>query len=144
VTEDALVWTVHLARRAPQRAAGAVAVVLAGALAAALGFRSSLAGILTLFLLLASISDYLLPVRYRLSRAGIEAAGLLLRRRMSWKDVRQVRRDPLGVKLSPLLRPSRLEAYRGIYLWFGENEPEVMAAIAHYRQEADKTGGGDQ
>ena len=143
MNSDGLTWTVHLARRAPNRAAGAVALTLAGAMAVALGFRSLVAGILTLILLAASISEFLLPVRFRLSPAGIEAAGLVFRRRMAWKDVRQVRRDPLGVKLSPLSRRSRLEAYRGIYLWFGENEPEVMAALAHYRGEAKETGGGD-
>ncbi len=137
-----LTWTVHLARRAPGRAGGAVGMVLLGAVAAAVGFRNPAAGILTLLLLGASISDYLLPVRYRLDRAGIDARGLLFHRRMRWKEVRQVRRDSLGVKLSPLSRRSRLEAYRGIYLWFGENETEVMEAIARFREE-EATGGSD-
>ncbi len=136
-------WTVHLARRAPKKAAAAWALILAGALAAGVGFHSLVAGILSLLLLAASVSEFLLPVRFRLSATGIEAKGLVFRRRMAWKDVRQVRRDPLGVKLSPFSRRSRLESYRGIYLWFGDNEPEVMAALAAYREKAKETGGGD-
>ncbi len=138
-----LTWTVQLARRAPRKAWGAVALIVLGSLAAGVGFHSLVAGILSLLLLAASASEFLLPVRFRLSPTGIEAAGLVFRRRMAWKEVRQVRRDSLGVKLSPLPRRSRLESYRGIYLWFGDNEPEVMAAIAAYREKAKETGGGD-
>ena len=127
---DAIEWTVHLARRNPRKTATALAMVTLGAVAAWWGFRSIVAGILSLVLLLGSVSDYLFPVRYRLSEAGIEAAGLLFRRRMKWGEVRRVVRDELGVKLSPLPRPSRLEAYRGIYLWFAGNGDEVMEEVA--------------
>jgi hypothetical protein len=51
---------------------------------------------------------------------------------MSWSQVKSVRRDALGAKLSPLARPSRLEAYRGIYLWFEGNAEDVMAFIADH------------
>ncbi len=140
MSDDELTWSVHLSRRSPRKTLGALLLVAAGTLAAWLGFQNTLAGILTLLLLTISISDYLWPVHYRLSPAGVEAKGLLLRRRMQWRDVRQVRRDPTGVKLSPLPQPSRLEAYRGIYLWFGDRDAEsggspeeVMAAIARFR-----------
>jgi hypothetical protein len=118
-------------------------VIVAGAGAAGVGFRSQVAGIIAFALLLGSVSDYLFPVRYRLNREGVEARGLLFLRRMKWSEVRQVRREAMGVKLSSLARPSRLEAYRGIYLWFEGNEPEVMAAIAHQR-EAEAAGGSDR
>ena len=130
---DSLTWSVHLARRNSRKTAWALLAILLGALAAGVGFRSAAAGMLTLILLLGSISDYLFPVRYRLSRRGIEARGLLFVRRMSWNQVRRVVREAAGVKLSPRPRHSRLEAYRGIYLWFQDNEAEVMAAIACYR-----------
>jgi hypothetical protein len=135
-------WTVHLARRDRRKTAGALLAAAAGALVAGFGFHSAAAGILTLVLLLGSLSDYLLPVRYRLGPEGIQARGLLFRRMMQWSQVRRILRDPAGVKLSPLPRHSRREAYRGIYVWFEGNEPEVMAAIAHYR-EAAQAGGDD-
>lgn len=135
-------WTVHLARRDRRKTAGALLAAVGGALVAGFGFHSAAAGILTLVLLLGSLSDYLLPVRYRLGPEGVEARGPLFRRIMQWSQVRRILRDPAGVKLSPLSRRSRREAYRGIYVWFEGNEPEVMAAIAHYR-EAVQTGGDD-
>ncbi len=136
----AVEWTVHLARRDPRKTAAALLTAAAGAVVAGLGFRSLAAGILTVVLLLGSLSDYLLPVRYRLGPEGIEARGLLFRRKMQWSQVRRILRDPAGVKLSPLPRHSRREAYRGIYLWYEGNEPEVTAIIAHYREAAQACG----
>ena len=127
-----LEWTVHLARRRPRQAAVVVAVIAAGAVAAGFGFQSVFLGLLAASLLVAAVSDYLFPIRYTLGPDGIEGRGLWHRRRMSWERVRRVLRDDLGVKLSPLPRPSRLEAYRGIYLWFADNAADVMAAISHH------------
>ncbi len=136
----AVEWTVHLARRDLRKTAAALVAAAGGALIAGFGFRSVAAGILTVVLLLGSLSDYLLPVRYRLGPEGIEARGPLFRRKMQWSQVCRAVRDPAGVKLSPLPRHSRREAYRGIYLWFEGNEPEVMAAIAHHRGAAQACG----
>jgi len=140
-TEEPLQWTIHLARRRPARTAVALGFILAAAVCAGWAFRSPVLGLLAAFLLTAAIADYLFPVRYRLGEDGLEARGFLLRRRMTWSQVRRVTRDHLGVKLSPLPRPSRLEAYRGIYLWFAGNEDRVMATIAHHR--ASEAAGGD-
>lgn len=136
-------WTVHLARRYPARTAFAVAIVLAGAAIAGIGFASLFLGALAAVLLFASIADYLLPVRYALGAEGASARGLWHRRHLAWSQVRRVIRDELGVKLSPLPRPSRLEAYRGIYLWFAGNEAEVMATIARHTT-AEAAGGDDR
>jgi hypothetical protein len=116
--------------------------IAAGAAAAGVGFQNVLLGLLAGILLVAAVSDYLFPIRYTLGLDGIEARGLWHRRRMTWKQVRRVGQDDLGVKLSPLPRPSRLEAYRGIYLWFADNADDVMASIAHHTQ-AEAAGGDD-
>jgi len=132
---------VHLARRRPRQAAAAVALILLAGAAAGYGFQSLLLGLLAAALLTASVADYLFPVRYRLEETGIHVRGLLHRRRMEWRQVRRVVKDDSGVKLSPLSHRSRLEAYRGIYLWFAGNADQAMAIIAHYR--APEAAGGD-
>jgi hypothetical protein len=137
---DALEWTVHLARRRPRQAVSVIAFVLIASAVAGYGFRSAFPGLLALALLTASLSDFFFPVRYTLGSEAVEARGVILRRRMTWQQVRRVVRDDLGAKLSPLARRSRLEAYRGIYLWFADNEDEVMAAIAHHTA-AERAGG---
>jgi len=136
-----LEWTVHLARLRPRQARAAIAVILLAGAAAGYGFRSPLLGVLAVVLLTAAVSDYLFPLRYALRPEGVSVRGLLHRRVLAWPRVRRVTKDDLGVKLSPLARPSRLEAYRGIYLWFADNADQVMAAIAHYR--APEAAGGD-
>jgi hypothetical protein len=127
-----LTYSLHLARRQPRKAAAAVALIAAASIVAGYGSRTPLLGLVACALLIASVSDFLFPLRFHLSEDGIEARGLLTRRRMSWSQVRSVRRDTLGVKLSPLARRSRLEAYRGIYVWFEGNSDEVMAFITHH------------
>jgi len=135
-------WTVHLGRRRPRQTAVLVAVILGASGAAGYGFGSAFWSIAALALLVASVSDFLFPVRYSVAAEGVEARGPIHRRRMAWQQVRRVVKDDLGVKLSPLPRPSRLEGYRGIYLWFGGNADAVMAAIAHHT-EAEAAGGDD-
>jgi hypothetical protein len=127
-----LIWSLHLAARRPRRAVAALSVIALASLVAGYGFGSPLLGVLACLLLIASVSDYLFPLRFVLSESGVEARSLVHRRRMSWSQVKSVRRDNLGVKLSPLARPSRLEAYRGIYLWFEGNAEDVMAFIADH------------
>ena len=139
--DTTLEWTVHLARRRPRQAKAVVAIILLAGIAAGYGFRTPLLGLLAVVLLTAAVSDFLFPVRYSLGPDGIAARGLLHRRAMAWRQVRRIARDDLGVKLSPLSRPSRLEAYRGIYLWFADNADQVMAIIAHYR--TPEAAGGD-
>ena len=142
MNDDAqLTYTIHLARRRPAQAAGAVAVIAAAALAAGFGFQSLLLGLLAAALLIASVSDYLFPLTFTLTDRAAEARGPLHRRRLPWAQVRRVSRDPLGVKLSPFPHPSRLDAFRGIYLWFADNADDVAAFVAHHvKAEAD---GGD-
>ncbi|KPJ63510.1 hypothetical protein AMK68_03805 [candidate division KD3-62 bacterium DG_56] len=63
--------------------------------------------------------------------------GLSLRR-MAWSQVWACHRDAWGVKVSPLARRSRLEAFRGIYLWFGDDNAEsILHAIAACRPAAE-------
>ncbi len=142
MTGDAtLQWTIHLARHRPRRTKAVIALILLAGAAAGFAFQAPLFGILALLLLTAAVSDYLFPLHYLLGPDGISVKGLLHRRAMPWSRVRRIARDDLGVKLSPLPRPSRLEAYRGIYLWFADNADEVMATIAHYR--APEAAGAD-
>lgn len=134
-------WTVHLARRRPRQAAAVAALIAAASVTATYAFQSPFWGVLAAVLLTASLGDFLFPLTFSLDEAGIRARGLIHRRQMSWKQVRRVVRDDLGVKLSPLPRPSRLDAFRGIYLWFEGNADDVKAAIDHHI--GPEAAGGD-
>ena len=140
--DETMTYTIHLARRRPTQAAAAVAVITAACLAAGFGFQSILLGLLAAALLIASVSDYLFPLTFTLTDEAAEARGPLHRRRLPWAQVRRVSRDNLGLKLSPLPQPSRLDAFRGIYLRFADNADDVRAFVAHHTK-AEAAGGDD-
>lgn len=130
--EPALSWRVHLARRQPLRAGACVAAALLAGVAAGLIWQSGSIGLLAGLLVLSSVADFLCPLRYRIDAAGVSRTHLLGLQRIEWSQVRRCYADDQGFKVSPLDRPSRLEAYRGIYLWPDDNAEQVAAALRHY------------
>lgn len=119
-----LEWTVHLRQRSPQRA---VVVYAAMALAAGMGFLLfgsllfALIGALVIFL---STSEWLLPIRYRLTTHRACVAYGATRLEIAWPQVRRVLLGRTGLRLSPLSFESRLDAFRGVPLRFApDGEP---------------------
>jgi hypothetical protein len=133
-----LEWRVHLARRQPRRAfIVAVAVVATAAICQA-AFHQPLFSLAAGLLVALSTADFILPIHYRLTEAGVHMRSGLAIRRLPWSQVRSCYRDAWGVKVSPLARRSRLEVFRGIYLWFGDdNAQRVIEIIAAHRAPAE-------
>jgi len=132
-------WRVHLARRQPLRAAIAVFLILASAVGAYLIWHHPLAAAVAAFLVLSAAAEFLLPITYVLGPDGVWCRSFLSVRHLRWADVRRCYRDAQGIKLSPLARRSRLEAYRGIYLWLEDDGAAVADAIrAYWRQGAGR------
>jgi hypothetical protein len=121
-----LEWHVHLARRHPRRAIIVAVAVLAVAAICYAAFRQPVFALVSGVLVALSTADFLVPIRYRVTEGGIEMRCGLSLRRMTWSQVRSCYRDESGLKLSPLPAPSRLEAFRGIYLWFGDDNAEAI------------------
>lgn len=130
-----LTWRVHLARRQPLRAAAAAFFVIASAAAAYGLWLHPLAAAVTGFLVLSAVAEFLLPISYRIGPDGVWCRSFLSLRHLAWPDVKRCYRDARGVKLSPLSRRSRLEAYRGIYLWLGDDGEAAVAAVRRYLAE---------
>ncbi|UCH33738.1 MAG: hypothetical protein JSV65_14370, partial [Armatimonadota bacterium] len=91
-----------------------------------------LAAAVTGLLVFAAVAEFLLPITYRIDAEGVSFRNFLSLRHLKWADVKRCYRDAHGVKLSPLARPSRLEAYRGIYVWLGEDGEAVLDAIRYH------------
>lgn len=130
--ETALTWTVHLARREPRRAVVALLAVAVTSAAAYAVWMHPAAPAIFGALVLAAVGEFLLPVTYRVGPDGVWCRNLLSLRHLEWKDVRRCYRDDGGIKLSPLSSPSRLDAYRGIYLWLDHQGPLVADTIRDY------------
>ena len=77
----------------------------------------------------ASLCPFYTPTRYVLSEEEVVVQRPFHTVRRKWSDVRRYVRDERGVLLSPYPRPSRMDAFRGVYLMFGGNEHEVMEFI---------------
>lgn len=121
-----LQWSVHLARATPARTISAFAAVMLGSATVGALWRSPGLGAVAFVLLLLATSEYFFPIRYLITEQAIHCRNLLTCRRLEWKSVRSCFHDADGIKLSPLARPSRLEAFRGIYLRFPEQGAEAL------------------
>jgi len=127
-----LTWTVHLARIQPAKTAVSVAFVCA-ATAAGWVLVGPFVAVLVAAALIASLADFLLPVHYVISRDKALAKMIGRVSEIKWQDVKRCYLDDSGVKLSPLDRVSRLEAFRGVYLRFAGNEDEVIETVKALR-----------
>lgn len=125
-----LTWRVHLARQQPQRAAAAAAMIALATVAAGVALGNFFWPLLVCLCLTASLHDFFLPMRYAVTEAGVEARGWLSHHALEWERVRRFYVLPDGVKVSPLAGPSRLEAYRGVFLrCTGEVQDRVVETL---------------
>ena len=134
--EVVLRWQVHLAKEQPRKLAGIIIATMGLGILTVLWFQSWIPAIVMLFAFLGSVSDFLFPVTYTLTKTHASARtslGPVGLRTMAWADVRKVYLDDCGIKLSPLRRQSRLEAYRGVFLRFGDKRKEVLDAVQKLR-----------
>lgn len=127
--ETLMEWRVHLASKKPIQAS---AVLLLTFLVATLGgfwLGHPLAGIVTFVILAGALSDYLFPVSYRLTDKKAEAKGILGSQSIEWARVKKEGHDENGIKLSPFAHPTRLDAFRGVYLRIDDNRYEILKII---------------
>ena len=89
-------------------------------------------------------AEYLFPISYRLTTRGAYANCFLSRLYLAWPDVKRARYGDDGVFLSPLLRASRLDTFRGVRLCFADtNNETVLETVRRCRQDfggAEETG----
>lgn len=130
-------WSIHLARQNPAKTLVSMAFAV---FATVLGYVAigPYAAVIVGAAVLISLSDFLLPVRFELWPDRAVCRMLLKSAEIKWADVKQCYLDDYGVKLSPLGTASRLEAFRGVYLRFADNEPEVIKAVKELRPSADE------
>ncbi len=132
-----LLWQVHLARRNPQRLPVLVLILLLGSSCIWMMFHQALPVLAAVLLLLGASTDFLFPLRYRITAEGVYADSLTSRMHLPWKEARRSLLERGAVTLTPLAVPSRLDAFRGITLRFarkGEqgDRASVLEAIRQY------------
>ncbi len=113
---DILEWKIFLLASQPGRGIMAVAVCMV-----TLWFTQSLGGSawitgVAAFILLASLSNFLLPTRYRFDSTHVLVRNPLHWRRRAWTEFRAFTRAGDRVNLRTLPHESRLDHYRGMLI----------------------------
>ncbi len=142
VRRTQLRWRVHLAKGEP----GKVGWVLAGAgfggLMGWLLFGSLWMFWMGVFVVILGTADFLLPVHFEVSERGaLRRCGWSVSH-IGWEQVRRVVVGQEGVKLSPLAKPSKLSAFRGVYLLADGNIEEILYSVAYWRKKYAQSMGG--
>lgn len=128
----AMRWRVHLARKHPTQALLCGAAI-AAAMVAGYHAVGALGPIAAVGAMVGSLSEFLFPMTYEITRDGASCRTLLKSAEIKWDRVRRCYVDDCGVKLSPLTGASRLEAFRGVYLRFDGNRDQVVEAVRSLR-----------
>jgi hypothetical protein len=141
--EVILAWRVHLGRRRPLHAIIAAAAILVVVGWSAVVFSldkegkfrlNPLPSLLFGLIMTAAMAELLFPVSYKLTRKGAYRRNFLSVSQIEWRNVRKCYLAADGVKLSPLRRQTRLEAFRGVFLRFGDgNRDEIIEKVKELR-----------
>lgn len=122
-------WSAHPFRERPGRALLGCVWITAFVLMVYATMGSAgwawLAGVV----LVGSLHRFFFPSRYDVDEGGITGRSLLGTQRMRWREVRRFVWDENGGYLSAHARASRLDAYRGMHLLFGEKRETVIGRI---------------
>ncbi|MDM7460742.1 MAG: hypothetical protein P3X24_003715 [bacterium] len=127
-------WRVHLAKRQPERLPVVMLVLIGVPLLGMWLMGHWIFALVALWMLWSATADFLLPIRYEADAEGVRQRGWSPRV-MRWERVKRVVWGEDGVLLSPFAHQSRLNAYRGVFLWYGDHreavENFVRAHCAH-------------
>lgn len=122
-------------RLRPERLPGVLLTLVAGAACVWLMFSALLPVAAAVLLLLGACADYLAPMRFEIGPDGVSARGAAGRFALAWSEARRVIVERDCVTITPLSRPSRLDAFRGVTLRFAPpgapgDRDSVLAEIA--------------
>ena len=132
---QALEWTVRLWESAPERR---WIVLLVAFGCAGLGwalFHAVLLALVGFAAIAGSTTEYWLPLRYKVDPAGASVRCGIGVTEIRWPDVKRIAETEVGMRLSPLKRPTRLAEFRGVFLRYAGNRDEVLEYVNSLRGE---------
>ena len=124
-----LTWISHPAKARPV-VTGLVIIFLTILVALVYSLTASVVfTVIAALILWGSLAQYFLPTKFELTDKGVKIRYTLSGVAKEWKLFRSYYVDKNGVLLSPFVRPSRLENFRGLYVRFAGNKDDVIAVV---------------
>ena len=143
VDGEVLEWVCHPAKQNKTRTVIVTAFIVLVILGIYFWTFSAFLTILGVIILTGSLAAYYFPTRYTLTENEILIRTTTQRQTKKWSQYRSYYPDKNGVLLSPFVRPSRLENFRGVYIRFSGNKDTVMAYVIRKIEDVRKRGLGE-
>lgn len=129
ISANVMEWRCHPATRKPWVAIGVSAFVLLISMLVFAATDSKGFSFLALLVMFASLAKYYFPTSYRMTDEKISIKTTTQTMHKEWKMFRSFYPDKNGVLLSPFVRPTRMENFRGFYVMFSNNRDEVIEFV---------------
>lgn len=148
---EAIGWRVRPSDRAPQKMLVVAASGIAAFVAGRYLFGNFALGVVGFAIIFGSTAEFWLGTVFSVDEKRASVRTGLSISAIEWTDVKRAVFDSEGVKLSPLESPGTMDAFRGVYLRYGDaNRDEIRRAILEFGKlddahVVDRThGGGDR
>jgi len=126
---DALEWTFSLGEEMPEKRRLVVGMAILAFGAGTFLLHSIILGSIGAVMLILGVAELFFPMKFRLDPSGATRKCGLSVTTIPWNSVLRVIEIADGVVLSPLPKPSRMSAFRGVSLRYAGNEEQVLAKI---------------
>lgn len=122
-------WRAHPAQERPNHALWAAVAILGMAAAVYFSFDSVAWAVVSLVVLVVALNRFYFPSTFTIDDTGILARYPLRRKQVRWDRIRRFVHDEHGGYLSTRATISRLDAFRGIHILFGNDRGAVVGRI---------------
>jgi hypothetical protein len=126
---SSLEWSSHLISQYPAKGVILIAITVLFTILMWILFEHWLYPVISAVVLFLSTMRYYFPVRYRLGEDGVRRWFLGFEKFRPWTDFRNVYVHKDGLFLAPFEKPSRLDAFRGLGINFGQNRDSIVAFV---------------
>lgn len=127
--EEAVEWIVHPAKRNMRTTVLVTIFLIVVVIVVYFAASSVWFGVLAFIFLFGSLASFYFPTRYRMTQKEIVIKTKAQTLVKKWSQYRTYHPDKNGVLLSPFVRKTRLENFRGTYIRFEGNRDEVVGFV---------------
>lgn len=129
-------WQVHLALLNPFRTFIVICITAFIIVCALIYLQSIIMVTIIGLVFLTAISEYLFPIRYKLTDTGVYISNFMNKKSIRWQDIRKCYLDSDGIKLQSSLSKSRFRSGRGVYIYLdSEKRDEIISQVKQIRKD---------